>query len=156
VFSFLLAQRKKEKSSGGAEKKRAKSSGSSKGKSKGGDEGKAAAKPKKAKKDKNAPKGTGQTSSTHVFWYTGVADRVLIHCLAGALGSYMFFVKDERAKVVAENPGMPVTEVSKVIGTRWKELSAEAKAQYEALAKGDKERYVVASSALLLLPCSCN
>jgi hypothetical protein len=66
----------------------------------------------------------------------------LIHCLAGALGSYMFFVKDERAKVVAENPGMPVTEVSKVIGTRWKELSAEAKAQYETLAKGDKERYV--------------
>jgi hypothetical protein len=65
----------------------------------------------------------------------------LIHCLAGALGSYMFFVKDERAKVVAENPGMPVTEVSKVIGTRWKELSAEAKAQYETLAKGDKERY---------------
>jgi hypothetical protein len=73
---------------------------------------------------------------------TGIADPALIFCLSGALGSYMFFVKDERAKVVAENPGMPVTEVSKVIGTRWKELSAEAKAQYETLAKGDKERYV--------------
>lgn len=52
----------------------------------------------------------------------------------------MFFMKAERGKVVAENPGMPITEVSKVVGTRWKELSAEAKAPFDALAKADKER----------------
>lgn len=52
----------------------------------------------------------------------------------------MFFMKEERAKVVAENPGISVTEVSKVIGSRWKELSADAKAPFDALAKADKER----------------
>lgn len=43
-------------------------------------------------------------------------------------------------QVVAENPGMAVTEVSKVLGARWKELSYEEKAPFDAMAKADKER----------------
>jgi hypothetical protein len=35
---------------------------------------------------------------------------------------------------------MPVTEVSKVLGARWKELGFEEKAPFDALAKADKER----------------
>ncbi len=43
-------------------------------------------------------------------------------------------------QVVAENPGMAVTEVSKVLGAQWKELSADAKAPFDAMARADKER----------------
>jgi hypothetical protein len=43
-------------------------------------------------------------------------------------------------QVVAENPGMAVTEVSKVLGARWKELSYEEKVPFDAMAKADKER----------------
>mmetsp|Transcript_93527 Transcript_93527/g.183354 ORF Transcript_93527/g.183354 Transcript_93527/m.183354 type:complete len:89 (-) Transcript_93527:113-379(-) len=53
----------------------------------------------------------------------------------------MFFSKEERASVLAENPGMPPTEVSKALGARWKEFTADQKAPYEALARADKERF---------------
>lgn len=74
-----------------------------------------AKKGKKAKKDKNAPKG--------------------------ASSSFIFFGKSERSKVLAENPSLGVTEVTKILGARWKELSAEERLPYEEMWKADKERY---------------
>ncbi len=71
-------------------------------------------KKKRAKKDKNAPKG--------------------------ALASYMFFSKEERLRVKAEQPSLSLTDASKVLGERWKALSADEKKPFEELARADKER----------------
>lgn len=70
---------------------------------------------KRAKKDPNAPKR--------------------------ALSAYFFFAGDARKEIMADNPGMPVSEVSKIMGERWKEMSAEDKEPYEEMAKDDKDRY---------------
>lgn len=70
---------------------------------------------KKAKKDANAPKR--------------------------GLSAYMFFTQDQRKAVLAEHPGLSVTEVSKKLGEKWKTLDAGGKAKYEAMSKEDKARY---------------
>ena len=57
------------------------------------------------------------------------------------MSAYFFFLADERENIKRDNPDIKVTEVSKVAGQRWKEISAENKAKYEKLAKDDKERY---------------
>lgn len=77
-------------------------------------------KPRK-KKDKNAPKKN--------------------------LSAFMFFSNDMRAKVKEENPGIAFGEVGKVLGEKWKALSAEDKVQYDEQASADKERYATAMAA---------
>lgn len=74
--------------------------------------------PKKAKKEKdpNAPKRAGT--------------------------SYMYFINDKRASILASNPSAKVTEVSTIAGKLWKEASEEEKKKYEDLAAADKERYL--------------
>ncbi|KAJ3088556.1 FACT complex subunit [Quaeritorhiza haematococci] len=69
----------------------------------------------KAKKDKNEPKK--------------------------GLTAFMFFSKEKRPQVVADNPGMAFGEVGKAVGQLWSELSKEDKEPYEQMAKDDKERY---------------
>lgn len=44
-------------------------------------------------------------------------------------------------QILAENPSLPVTEVSKIAGARWKELPAEERVAYEDMWRADKERY---------------
>ena len=46
-------------------------------------------------------------------------------------------------QVLAENPGISVTEVTKILGARWKELSADDRVPFEELWKADKERYAI-------------
>lgn len=58
----------------------------------------------------------------------------------GASSSYIMFSTLERPKVMAENPGMTVTDCSRELGTRWKTLTADEKAPYEERARADKER----------------
>ena len=72
-------------------------------------------KQKKKKKDPNAPKG--------------------------AKSSYMWFAKETRAELLAENPNISVPEVGKECGKRWKELSPSEKSKYVDMAAKDKERY---------------
>ena len=74
------------------------------------------------------------------------------------LSAYMFFANDQREKVREENPGIKFGErlvlqpsfcvlthapgeVGKLLGEKWKELSAKEKEPYEKKAKADKERY---------------
>jgi hypothetical protein len=45
----------------------------------------------------------------------------------------------KRAEVLEEFPGIQAKEVMKLLGGKWKELSAEDKAVYEAMAKAEKE-----------------
>ncbi|KAG9508415.1 High mobility group protein DSP1 [Fragariocoptes setiger] len=71
---------------------------------------------KKKKKDPNAPKR--------------------------ALSAFFWFCNDERNKVKNSLPaGSGVGDVSKECARRWNDLSASAKAKYEALAAKDKVRY---------------
>lgn len=58
-----------------------------------------------------------------------------------ALSAFMFFSQSEREAVKKSNPGIPFTEVGKVLGERWNKMSAEEKAPYEAKARADKQRY---------------
>ncbi|KAI4351361.1 hypothetical protein L6164_005734 [Bauhinia variegata] len=86
----------------------------SKRKSKDGDEDGKKKKQKK-KKDPNAPKR--------------------------ALSGFMFFSQMERENVKKTNPGISFTEVGKVLGEKWKKMSAEEKEPHEAKARADKKRY---------------
>ncbi|XVF60467.1 hypothetical protein PTKIN_Ptkin08bG0049300 [Pterospermum kingtungense] len=94
-------------------RKEASSSKATKKKAKDGqDDGK---KKKRKKKDPNAPKR--------------------------AMSGFMFFSQVERENLKKSNPGASFTEVSRIIGEKWKRLSKEEREPYEAKAKVDKKRY---------------
>jgi len=64
-----------------------------------------------------------------------------------ATTAYFFFLADERPRTKEEVPGISVTELSKVVGAKWKELSDADKAPYEAKAEADKARYAEEKAA---------
>ncbi|KHG16090.1 FACT complex subunit SSRP1 [Gossypium arboreum] len=78
----------------------------------GQDDGK---KKKRKKKDPNAPKR--------------------------AMTGFFYFSQAERENVKKSHPGIPFTEVSKILGDRWRKLPKEEKEPYEAKARVDKKRY---------------
>lgn len=49
--------------------------------------------------------------------------------------AYLLYCNNKREKVKGENPEAPVTEIMKILGVKWKGISAERKAKYEAEAK---------------------
>jgi len=53
--------------------------------------------------------------------------------------AYIFFVKDQRAKVAKEGQSPP--EVMKALGAKWQSMTARTKKKYEMMAAEDKERY---------------
>lgn len=55
--------------------------------------------------------------------------------------AYLFFCNKVRSEVKAENPDKKPTEVTKIIGEKWKSLSTEEKTPFVEQAKVDKERY---------------
>jgi hypothetical protein len=81
-------------------------------------------KKKKAKKDPNAPKKPKT--------------------------AYIYFCNVKRPEVVASNPiGVSHGDLMKLVGTAWKELSAEEKTQFEELSAKDKERYATEMQAYI-------
>jgi len=58
-----------------------------------------------------------------------------------ALSAYMFFVKENRQKVIDKYPDLSFGEVGKKLGKLWAELTEDEKAPYVRLNKADKERY---------------
>ncbi|KAG6719788.1 hypothetical protein I3842_03G024400 [Carya illinoinensis] len=88
---------------------------SSKKKSRDGDEDASKKKKQKKKKDPNAPKR--------------------------AMSGFMFFSQMERENVKKSNPGIVFTEVGRVLGDKWKKMTAEEKEPYEAKARQDQKRY---------------
>eukprot|EP01033_Poteriospumella_lacustris_P001997 gene1997-1453_t len=58
----------------------------------------------------------------------------------GATTSFMLFSNAVRGQVKGENPGVSVTELSKLIGAKWREMTAEEKEPYEERARQDKQR----------------
>jgi len=53
----------------------------------------------------------------------------------------MFFSKETRPKIVAENPDMKFGQIGKLIGEMWREMDEEARAPYQQMAEEDKGRY---------------
>ncbi|ODV81707.1 Non-histone chromosomal protein 6 [Suhomyces tanzawaensis NRRL Y-17324] len=58
-----------------------------------------------------------------------------------SLSAYMFFANETRDIVRAENPGVSFGQVGKLLGERWKKLTADEKVPYETKADADKKRY---------------
>lgn len=58
-----------------------------------------------------------------------------------ALSAYMFFANENRDIIKSENPDVTFGQVGKLLGERWKALSAEDREPYDAKAKADKRRY---------------
>lgn len=79
------------------------------------DEDEPPARKKKKKKDPNAPKRP--------------------------ISAYFFFASDVRPQIRKENPNLPITEISTLIGQQWRQLTAGDKTEYEEQAEKDKERY---------------
>jgi len=57
-----------------------------------------------------------------------------------ALSAYMFFVQDWRERVKSENPDASFGDVGRLLGAKWKEMSAAEKKPYEDKAAADKQR----------------
>jgi len=70
---------------------------------------------KKKKKDPNAPKKN--------------------------LSSFMYFNKDQRAKLKAANPTLSFGELGSLVGKKFKALSSEQREKYDKMAREDKVRY---------------
>ncbi|XP_021770315.1 FACT complex subunit SSRP1-like [Chenopodium quinoa] len=87
----------------------------SKKKSRDGDEDGSKKKKTKRKKDPNAPKK--------------------------AKTGFIFFSQAERENTKKENPGIAFLDIGKVLGEKWRKMSAEEKEPYEAKARADKKRY---------------
>lgn len=58
-----------------------------------------------------------------------------------ALSAYMFFASENREVVRTENPGIAFGQIGRLLGERWRGLSAEEKEPYEKKAANDKKRY---------------
>lgn len=58
-----------------------------------------------------------------------------------ALSTYMLFVMNERANVVAQSPDISFQEIGRQLGHRWRSLPDESRAGYVASAKVDRERF---------------
>ncbi|KAK9669639.1 hypothetical protein RND81_13G145600 [Saponaria officinalis] len=92
-----------------------KGSSSSKKPSKDGDDDGSKKKKPKRKKDPNAPKKPNT--------------------------AFILFSNAERENIKKEKPGIIFTEVGKLLGEKWRNLSAEEKQPYEEKAEADKQRY---------------
>ncbi|XVF14220.1 hypothetical protein REPUB_Repub09cG0039500 [Reevesia pubescens] len=58
-----------------------------------------------------------------------------------SMSSFMFFSRMERESLKKSNPGVSFTELSRIIGEKWKKLSEDEKQPYEAKARADKKRF---------------
>ncbi|XP_023653040.1 uncharacterized protein [Paramormyrops kingsleyae] len=55
---------------------------------------------------------------------------------------YMIFVNEHKVRLRAENPDLPFTEITKMLGVQWSRLSAEDKQKYNSGAEQDKLRCI--------------
>ena len=53
----------------------------------------------------------------------------------------MCFAKENRERVIEENPGCGFGDVGKFLGEEWKGMSAKEKKPYDAMNAKDKKRY---------------
>jgi structure-specific recognition protein 1 len=101
-------------------------------------------KPEKKKRAKKDPNG-----ALACVCLTAAGQTALTHFAAPkkGLSAFMFFSKERRAQVVADNPGIAFGDVGKKLGEAWKALPVEERAPFEAQAAADKERFKAADKA---------
>lgn len=58
-----------------------------------------------------------------------------------ALSAFIFFSLDNRQSVIAANPGIKFTDITREIARLWNAVDDDTKKSYEDRAKKDKERY---------------
>lgn len=61
------------------------------------------------------------------------------------LNAYILFANDVRPQLQAKNPSMKIPELGKLVGERWKSLSAADKAKYKAKEEAGKKNATVRS-----------
>lgn len=61
--------------------------------------------------------------------------------------AFMFFSKEKRPIIKAQDDSLSVGEVAKKIGSLWKMLSADQKLPYDELAREDRDRYAAEMDA---------
>jgi HMG box factor, other len=49
--------------------------------------------------------------------------------------AFILYRQHHQAAVVAKNPGLPNPEISKILGEQWRNLSAQTKKRWQALAE---------------------
>ena len=57
------------------------------------------------------------------------------------LSSYMWFAQANRHQVKKDNPDLYQTEICKILGQKWNELSDDEKKPFEKQYQNDKARY---------------
>ncbi|XP_047310113.1 FACT complex subunit SSRP1 isoform X1 [Impatiens glandulifera] len=58
-----------------------------------------------------------------------------------AMSAYLYFSQSQRESIKKTQPGISFGEIGRVVGDRWKGMSAEEKEPFEAKALTDKKRY---------------
>eukprot|EP01026_Neomeris_dumetosa_P037379 TRINITY_DN30267_c0_g1_i1.p3 TRINITY_DN30267_c0_g1~~TRINITY_DN30267_c0_g1_i1.p3 ORF type:complete len:110 (-),score=27.71 TRINITY_DN30267_c0_g1_i1:291-620(-) len=57
------------------------------------------------------------------------------------MGAYMWFSKVKRVEVKEKYPSKKVTEIGKILGEMWRNLTEEEKKEFQDMAADDKKRY---------------
>ena len=55
--------------------------------------------------------------------------------------AFMYFAREERPKVMKDNPNFSVPEIGRELGARWRKLEDNERAKFDALAAKDMARY---------------
>ncbi|KAI8093822.1 high mobility group box domain-containing protein [Halteromyces radiatus] len=55
--------------------------------------------------------------------------------------SYLHFSNENRPRLVKENPALPQTEIAKLLGEEWRNLTEQQKEPYRVMAEKDKARF---------------
>ena len=89
-------------------------------------------------------KSKSSASSQAAYGKTGRQKKVKKEGPKKALTAYMLFSMARREQIVSEKPELRsnVTEMSKIIGAEWRQMSAEEKAPYQREHELAKERYL--------------
>ena len=65
------------------------------------------------------------------------------------LTPYMFFVKENRPRIMRENPTMSFLEVMREVGIRWGKLNEEEKEPFKERSMEDKRRFLEETEAFV-------
>jgi len=90
----------------------------------------------KAGKPKAAESGKNSTKKRKAE----AVDKLKKNTCKRSKNAFFFFMQAVRGEVVKENPGKKSTEVSKIMGEKWKHMSKEEKEPFLKQAQEDKER----------------
>merc|ERR1711957_139606 len=58
-----------------------------------------------------------------------------------ASGAYVFFTNEMRPIVMEQFPGIKFVDMGRILGERWRALTAEEKTKFEAMSAEDKMRF---------------